>query len=216
LLKNRLDEYEDKIKTLIKEFEDESKRHISEMSDTHEQYRGYKTKAQELEQRIEKYKAEALTAQKSERKAKRELVQLTFENDEIDEKCQYLEQKYHALVKRMGASQEDIDAIEEEIMLKNEGASRCANSKARKRGQPSYQHRKSRVSGPSANLVNKRGNNLQGNMGVNSGDSHDEEISDPDADDITGGRERASDGRGGGQGPQRYNKPSGMMYDREN
>lgn len=36
MLKNRLDEYEDKIKTLIKEFEDESKRHITEMSDTHE------------------------------------------------------------------------------------------------------------------------------------------------------------------------------------
>ena len=64
MLKNRLDEYEDKIKTLIKEFEDESKRHIGEMSDTHEQYRGYKTKAQELEQRIEKYKQEAQGAQK--------------------------------------------------------------------------------------------------------------------------------------------------------
>lgn len=62
LLKNRLDEYEDKIKTLIKEFEDESKRHISEMSETHEQYRGYKTKAQELEQRIQKYQQEALEA----------------------------------------------------------------------------------------------------------------------------------------------------------
>lgn len=49
-------------------------------------------------------------------------MQMTFENDEIDEKCQYLEQKYHALIKRLGASQEDIDAIEEEIMLKNEGA----------------------------------------------------------------------------------------------
>lgn len=62
LLKSRLDEYEDKIKSLIKEFEDESKRHINEMSDIHEHYRGYKTKAQELEQRIEKYRKEAQLA----------------------------------------------------------------------------------------------------------------------------------------------------------
>lgn len=198
LLKNRLDEYEDKIKTLIKEFEDESKRHISEMSETHEQYRGYKTKAQELEQRIEKYKQEATGAQKLERKARRELAQLAFENDEIDEKCQYLEQKYHALVKRMGASQEDIDAIEEEIMLKNEGASRAANSKARKRGPPSYQHRTSRVSGPNANLVNNRGSHHPANMAVNSGDSNDEEVTDPEQDDVMGGRDLVNDGRAGG------------------
>ena len=47
-------------------------------------------------------------------------MQITFENDELEEKYMYLEQKYHALIKRMGASQEDIDAIEEEIMLKND------------------------------------------------------------------------------------------------
>ena len=48
-MKGRLEEYEDKIKKLIKEFEDESKRHIKEVNETHEHYRGYKTRAQELE-----------------------------------------------------------------------------------------------------------------------------------------------------------------------
>lgn len=187
MLKNRLDEYEDKIKTLIKEFEDESKRHISEMSDTHEQYRGYKTKAQELEQRIQKYQQEALEAQKEERKARRELVQMTFDNDEIDEKCQYLEQKYHALIKRMGASQDDIDAIEEEIMLKNEGAQRAANSKARKRGQGNYPQIKSRVSGPNANIINNRGNNYAASI-IN----NDEMLSDGDNDELIGSHEMAN------------------------
>ena len=140
-------------------------------------------------------------------------MQLTFENDEIDEKCQYLEQKYHALVKRMGASQEDIDAIEEEIMLKNEGASRAANSKTRKRGQSSYPHRKSRVSGPNANLVNKRGNNHPTNMAVNSGDSGEEEVSDPEHDAMARGRDLANDGRAGGPVPQRYSKAGGVKYD---
>ena len=41
---------------------------------------------------------------------------MTFANDEVEERCDYLESKYHALVRRMGASQEDIDAIEEELM----------------------------------------------------------------------------------------------------
>jgi len=45
--------------------------------------------------------------------AKKELVQITFDNDELEEKYKYLEQKYHALIERMGASQEDIDSIEE-------------------------------------------------------------------------------------------------------
>ena len=43
-----------------------------------------------------------------------------FDNDELEEKHRYMEQKYHSLIKRMGASQDDIDAIEEEIMMKNE------------------------------------------------------------------------------------------------
>jgi len=55
-LKSRLEEYEDKIKKLIKEFEEESKRHIKEVNEIHEHYRGFKTRAQELEQRIEQYR----------------------------------------------------------------------------------------------------------------------------------------------------------------
>jgi len=31
----------------------------------------------------------------------------------------YVEQKYHALINRMGVSQKDIDIIEEEIMFQN-------------------------------------------------------------------------------------------------
>jgi predicted nuclease with TOPRIM domain len=59
-------------------------------------------------------------AQKGERLANKELVQITFDNDEIEEKFKYLEQKYHALIERMGASQEDIDLIDEKIIIKNE------------------------------------------------------------------------------------------------
>ena len=46
---------------------------------------------------------------------------MTFANDEQEEQYGYLEQKYHALVRRMGASQEDIDAIEEELIRKQKG-----------------------------------------------------------------------------------------------
>ena len=55
-MKNRIEEYEDKIKNLIKEFEDESKKHIKEVNEIHEHYRSYKSKASELEQRIDQYK----------------------------------------------------------------------------------------------------------------------------------------------------------------
>ena len=44
-MKERLEEYEDKIKKLIKEFEDESKKHIKEVNEIHEHYRSYKSKA---------------------------------------------------------------------------------------------------------------------------------------------------------------------------
>ena len=51
-MKRRTDEYEDKIKKLIKEFEVESKKHIKEVQDIHLHYRGFKTKALDLDQRI--------------------------------------------------------------------------------------------------------------------------------------------------------------------
>ena len=118
-MKDRLEDYEEKIKKLIKEFEDESKRHIKEVNDIHYQYRGFKTKSQELEQRINSYQKEAQKSQQMERKANKNVKELTFQCDEMEEKLKYMEQKYHALIKRMGASQQDIDHIEEEIMFKN-------------------------------------------------------------------------------------------------
>ena len=51
----------------------------------------------------------------AEREAKKEVVRLTLENDEIGEKAQYFETKYAKLVRRLGASEEDLEAIEEEI-----------------------------------------------------------------------------------------------------
>jgi hypothetical protein len=44
-MKRQVDEYENKIKMLIKELEDESKRHIKETNEVHEYYRGYKSSA---------------------------------------------------------------------------------------------------------------------------------------------------------------------------
>ena len=66
-MKSRLEEYEDKIKKLIKEFVEECKRHIKEVNEIHEHYRGYKTRAQELEQRIEQYIKDCQYAQRAER-----------------------------------------------------------------------------------------------------------------------------------------------------
>lgn len=42
-MKNQIEEYEHKIKTLISEFEIESKKHIREVSDLHEHYMGFKS-----------------------------------------------------------------------------------------------------------------------------------------------------------------------------
>jgi hypothetical protein len=115
-LKVRLDDYEKKVKDQINEIEDISKRHINEIATVHEKYRGFKSKATELQARIEKHHREAQSAVQAERATKQQLVHLTFANDEAEERCDYLESKYHALVRRMGASQEDVDAVEEELM----------------------------------------------------------------------------------------------------
>lgn len=120
-LKGRLEDYEEKIKKMIQEFEAESKRHIKEVNDIHYSYRGFKTKAQELEQRIETYKRDCLKAQAAEKKAQKGTKQMTFRCDELEEKLRYTEQKYHALINRLGASQQDIDHIEEELMFKRGG-----------------------------------------------------------------------------------------------
>lgn len=51
-MKRRTDEYENKIKNLIREFEIESKKHIKEVQDIHLSYRGFKTKALDLDAKI--------------------------------------------------------------------------------------------------------------------------------------------------------------------
>ena len=89
-----MDEYELKIKSLIKELEDESKRHIKETHEVHEYYRGYKSSSQELEQRIKHYKADYERAVQGERESKKEVVRLTLENDELGEKCRFLDHRY--------------------------------------------------------------------------------------------------------------------------
>ncbi len=91
VMKKQVEEYENKIKKLIKEFEDESKKHIKEINDLHEYYRGYKSASFELEQRIQNYKNDYEKAVKGEREAKKEVVRLTLENDELAEKAQYLD-----------------------------------------------------------------------------------------------------------------------------
>ena len=69
-MKKQLDEYEQKIKRLIIEFEEESKKHIRELNSVHEQYRGYKSSAVELEQRIGQYKGDTQRAIEGERQAR--------------------------------------------------------------------------------------------------------------------------------------------------
>lgn len=117
LMKKQIEEYESKIKKLIKEFEDESKKHIKEINDVHEQYRGYKSSTFELEQRIQTYKSDYEKAIKGEREAKKEVVRLTLANDELVEKNAFLENKYNNLISKIGASQEDIEALEEELLM---------------------------------------------------------------------------------------------------
>jgi len=116
-------------------------------------------------------------------------VQITFENDEFEEKLMYLEQKYHALIKRMGASQEDIDAIEEEIMLKNDqtGARKSSGGVpsqkrtfGRRRGSSAYNNRQSRVSGPGANQIS---NKLRGGHKM----EHNSDNVDEYGEEIVGG-----------------------------
>ncbi len=54
-MKSQLDDYELKVKKLIRELEDESKKHIKEINDVHDQYRGFKFQAKDLDDRIKSY-----------------------------------------------------------------------------------------------------------------------------------------------------------------
>ena len=104
VMKKQVDEYEGKIKKLIKEFEDDSKRHIKEINEVHEYYRGFKLTSQELEQRIQQYKADYERALQGEREAKKDCVRITLEYDELAEKARFMEHRYRSLVHRVGAS----------------------------------------------------------------------------------------------------------------
>ena len=58
------------------------------------------------------YKADWEKATKAERQARQEVLQLTFQNDELSERHKYMEKKYLQLVQRVGASAEDLEAVE--------------------------------------------------------------------------------------------------------
>jgi hypothetical protein len=47
-----------------------------------------------------------------EREAKKEVIRLTFLNDELVEKNRHFERKFSSLAQRCGASQEDLEAVE--------------------------------------------------------------------------------------------------------
>ena len=114
-MKRQLEEYEGKVKKLIIEFEEESKKHIRELNDVHEQYRGYKSTSLELEQRIQQYRLDMQKALEGERVAKKELHRVRLENDEMRERVRFFEQRHSQLVKRYGASPEEVREIEEEV-----------------------------------------------------------------------------------------------------
>ena len=89
---------------MILEFEDSSKKHIRELNEVHEQYRGYKSTSLELEQRIQTYKHDQQKAFENERQAKKEVHKLRLENDELQERLRFVDQRYQKLIQRFGAS----------------------------------------------------------------------------------------------------------------
>ena len=93
-MKGQIDEYEQKIKSLIGDLEQQSKRHIKEVNLVHEQYMGFKSQAAELKSRVSIYQQDCERALQGEREAKKEVVRLTFENDELVEKLKFMESKF--------------------------------------------------------------------------------------------------------------------------
>lgn len=82
-LKSQVDEYEQKIKSLIGDLEAQSKKHIKETNGLHEHYMGFKSSAAEMKSKISIYKSDQEAAIQSEREAKKEVLRLTFQNDEF-------------------------------------------------------------------------------------------------------------------------------------
>ena len=97
-MKKSIDDYEHKIRSLIKELEHESIKHIGEMNAVHEEYRGYKNKSKELEERIKRYKSDYDKAIEAERDSRKELIKANFANDELNEKLEFVELKYRSLI----------------------------------------------------------------------------------------------------------------------
>lgn len=77
-LQNKLDEYIEKYKKQIDIFEEKSMKHIKDTNEIHGHYRGYKTKAIELEARIGQYRHEAKQSQREARNSKKQLLTITF------------------------------------------------------------------------------------------------------------------------------------------
>ena len=79
---------------MIGDLEQQSKRHIKEINSLHETYIGFKSSATELKTRIQIYKQDNETAVEAQRDAKKEIMRLTFENDEMREKLNYMERRF--------------------------------------------------------------------------------------------------------------------------
>lgn len=108
----REDEYEAKIKNLWSDQEKKSKSYQKDIQSIHENYRGVTSTAAEMEARLSMYKSDWEKANQAERTARQEVLKLTFQNDELSERHKYMERKYMQLVQRVGASPEDLEAVE--------------------------------------------------------------------------------------------------------
>ena len=65
-----------------------------------------------MEARLNMYKGDWEKATQAERSSRQEVLKLTFQNDELTERHKYMERKYLQLVQRVGASAEDLEAVE--------------------------------------------------------------------------------------------------------
>jgi len=108
----REDEYEAKIKNLWGDQEKKSKSYQKDIQAIHENYRGITSTAAEMEARLSMYKNDWEKATQAERTARQEVLKMTFQNDELTERHKYMERKYLQLVQRVGASAEDLEAVE--------------------------------------------------------------------------------------------------------
>lgn len=73
-----------------------------------------------MEARLNMYKGDWEKATQAERSSRQEVLKLTFQNDELGERHKYMERKYLQLVQRVGASPEDLEAVE--IIMANADA----------------------------------------------------------------------------------------------